>query len=58
VRDVRRRVAGVDGRIERTDGSSEPVTPELLVRGKEDALRALAAATVLVAVALVIMRTT
>jgi len=58
VRDVRRRVAGVDGRIERVDGSSEPVTPELLVRGKEDALRALAAATVLVAVALVIMRTT
>jgi hypothetical protein len=57
VRDVRRRVAHVEGRIDRTDGSSEPVTSELLVRANEGALRALAAAAVALAVALVLMRT-
>jgi hypothetical protein len=46
----------VDGRIDRRDGSSEPVTPELLVRGNEEALRALAGATVALALALVLMR--
>jgi hypothetical protein len=56
VRDVRRRVARVDGRIDRRDGSSEPVTPELLVRGNEEALRALAGATVALALAVVLMR--
>jgi hypothetical protein len=57
VRDVRRRVTHVEGRIDRTDGSSEPVTSELLVRANEEALRALAVATVALAVALVLMRT-
>ena len=58
VRDVRRRVTHVEGRIDRRDGSSEPVTTELLLRGSEGALRALALATVALAAALVIMRTT
>ena len=58
VRDVRRRVTHVEGRIDRRDGSSEPVTGELLLRGNEGALRALALATVALAAALVIMRTT
>jgi len=58
VRDVRRRVSHVEGRIDRRDGSSEPVTSELLLRGNEGALRALALATVALAAALVIMRTT
>jgi hypothetical protein len=57
VRDVRRRVTHVEGRIDRTDGSSESVTGELLVRANEGALRALAAAAVALAVALVLMRT-
>jgi hypothetical protein len=48
----------VEGRIDRRDGSSEPVTGELLLRGNEGALRALALATVALAAALVIMRTT
>jgi hypothetical protein len=58
VRDVRRRVIRVEGRIDRRDGSSEPVTAQLLLRGNEGALRALALATVAVSAALVIMRTT
>jgi hypothetical protein len=56
VRDVRRRVVHVEGRIDRTDGTSEPVTAELLVRGNERALRALAGAVVALAVGLVLMR--
>lgn len=56
VRDVRRRVAHVEGHVERTDGTSEPVTAELLVRANEGALRALAGAAVTLAVALVAMR--
>jgi hypothetical protein len=58
VRDVRRRVTRVEGKIDRKDGSSEPVTSELLLRGNEGALRALALATVALAAALVIMRAT
>lgn len=58
VRDVRRRVTRVDGLVERRDGAREPVTPELLVRGKEAALRALALSTVVLAIALVMMRVT
>jgi hypothetical protein len=57
VRDVRRRVARVEGRIDRTDGSSEPVTIGLLVRANEGALRALAGAAVALAVTLVLVRT-
>ena len=58
VRDLRRRVAAVDGTVERVDGTREPVTAELLLRGKEGALRALVVSTVALAVALVIMRVT
>lgn len=58
VRDVRRRVSAIEGRIERKDGASEAITADLLLRGKEDALRALAGACVALAVALVIMRVT
>lgn len=58
VRDVRRRVLRVDGSVERRDGTSEAVTADLLLRGKEAALRALALAVVTLAVALVLMRVT
>jgi hypothetical protein len=57
VRDVRRRVTGVQGRIDRSDGSAEPITAGLLVRANEGALRALAGATVALAVTLVLVRT-
>ena len=57
VRGVRRRVARVDGRIERNDGTSEPITAELLVQTNETALRVLAGAVVALAAALVLMRT-
>jgi hypothetical protein len=58
VRDVRRRVVSVEGRVERAEGTPEPVTAELLLRGKEAALRTLAGAMVALAAALVIMRVT
>jgi hypothetical protein len=58
VRDVRRRVVRVDGVVERHDGTREAVTAELLLRGKEGALRALTVAVLALAVALVIMRMT
>jgi hypothetical protein len=58
VRDVRRHVASVSGRIERRDGTSEPVTADVLLRGNEGALRALTAAAVMLAAALVVMRVT
>ena len=58
VRDVRRRVTRVSGALERADGSEEPATAELLLRGKEGALRALIVATVVLAGTLVIMRVT
>jgi hypothetical protein len=57
VRDVRRRIARVEGRIDRTDGSSEPITTGLLVQANERALRALAGAAVALAVTLVLVRT-
>ena len=56
VRDVRRRVARVEGRIDRADGTSQPVTAAVLVGANEVALRALAGALVAVAIALVTMR--
>jgi hypothetical protein len=56
VRDVRRRVVRVSGRVDRRDGRSEPVTVETLIGAEERALRLLAACTVTLAVALVIMR--
>lgn len=56
VRDVRRRVVRVAGTIERRDGSAEALTAEALIAAEEAALRALAACTVAIAAALVIMR--
>jgi hypothetical protein len=42
--------------VDRRDGRSEPVTVETLIGAEERALRLLAACTVTLAVALVIMR--
>jgi hypothetical protein len=56
VRDVRRRVVTVTGELERRDGRTEPVTPATLVDAPERALRAMAAASCALAVALVMMR--
>jgi hypothetical protein len=56
VRDVRRRVTTVTGTIERSDGTAQELGPSDLMRAPESALRALTAATVLLAVALVMMR--
>jgi hypothetical protein len=56
VRDVRRRVAAVEGRLERRDGRTEPVTRDTLVRADERALALLALAHVVLAATLVSMR--
>ncbi|HET6908630.1 MAG TPA: hypothetical protein VFH54_04760 [Mycobacteriales bacterium] len=56
VRDLRRRTESVDGRIIRADGTVEAVSRAELLRPTEAALRAMAAAVVLFAVALVISR--
>jgi hypothetical protein len=56
VRDARRRVVRVSGRIDRRDGTSEPVTRETLTAASEAALRALTLASVALAVGLLIMR--
>lgn len=56
VRDVRRRATRVEGRIDRRDGSSEPVTVSTLIAAEEAALRALAVGVVALALALCIMR--
>jgi hypothetical protein len=58
VRRVRRRVVSVTGTVDYHDGTTEPVTPELLMRAPEEALRALAIAMVALAVALVVLRAT
>ncbi len=58
VRHVRRRVATVGGTIELRDGAREPIGPETLTAAPEAALRALAAATVCLALALVVLRLT
>lgn len=58
VRLVRRRVISVSGTVGYDDGRSEPVTAQMLMRAPEDALRALAVATIALAVALVLLRTT
>ena len=58
VRDVRRRVAAVSGRIEWRDGRLEPVDADTLTGVSERALRTLTAAVVLLALALVLMRVT
>jgi hypothetical protein len=54
VRDVRRRVASVSGTVAYRDGREAPVGPETLMGAPEAALRVLAAATVALAVALVL----
>jgi hypothetical protein len=56
VRDVRRRVSGVTGTVERRDGSSQQLTTADLKDVEEGALRVLAVATVALAAALVMMR--
>jgi hypothetical protein len=58
VRDVRRRVASVSGTIVRADGSSTAIDAETLTAAPEQALRALAAAVVVLASALVAFRVT
>jgi hypothetical protein len=56
VRRLRREVASVGGAIELKDGTREAVTRETLIAGNEAALRALAAAMVALAIALVVLR--
>jgi hypothetical protein len=56
VRDVRRLVTRVTGSVERRDGSTTPLTAADLMDVEESALRILAAATVALATALVMMR--
>jgi hypothetical protein len=58
VRDTRRRVVSVSGRIRYRDGREEPVGPETLMGAPEAGLRVLAAATVALAVALVLAHAT
>jgi hypothetical protein len=56
VRHVRRRVARVTGELELDDGSREPITAATLAAAPEAALKALAAATVALALALLVLR--
>ena len=56
VRRLRRSVQSVEGRLHLGDGETEPVTRELLIGAPEGALRLLAAATVVLALALVTLR--
>ena len=56
VRLVRRRVIAVEGRMELDDGTTLPLDADALASVPEAALKALAAATVLVAVALLLFR--
>ena len=58
VRDVRRRAASVTGRIEWQDGRTDPLDANALTRIPEQALQALTAAVILLALALVLMRVT
>jgi hypothetical protein len=58
VRLVRRRVREVSGRIDLLDGTSIQITPGLLTAESERALKAIAAAVVSLAVALVLLRVT
>jgi len=56
VRFVRRRVAAVDGELELRDGSRERLDADLLIAAEERGLRLLAAASVVLAAALVVAR--
>ena len=58
VRHVRRRVASVTGTAELRDGTSEPITAELLYGTQERSLQLLAAANVCLASALLVLRLT
>jgi MFS family permease len=58
VRLVRRRVVGVSGRIELSDGEAIPITRETLMEEPERALRALTACVVALALALILLRVT
>jgi len=58
VRDVRRRAVSVTGRIEWQDGRADPLDANALTRIPEQALQALTAAVVVLALALVLMRVT
>jgi hypothetical protein len=58
VRDIRRRVRSVSGTILLDDGGSRPIDAEALVGAPEQALRALAAAVVALASALITFRVT
>jgi hypothetical protein len=56
VRFVRRRVAAVDGELELRDGSRERLDADRLIMAEERGLRLLAAASVVLAAALVLVR--
>jgi hypothetical protein len=56
VRTLRRRVGRVDGVVEHRDGRREPLTVDALLAAPEGALRALTAATVALALALLVFR--
>jgi hypothetical protein len=56
VRAIRRRATAVSGVVRFKDGSEEPIGRETLTRAHEQALRAIAAATVSLAAALVVLR--
>jgi hypothetical protein len=56
VRLVRRRVRSMSGSLELDDGETVAVTPALLTRGSEEALRILTGAVIVLAVALVLLR--
>jgi hypothetical protein len=56
VRHVRRRVAHVSGELELRDGSRMPLGPDSLIAAAERGLRLLAAAVVVLAAALVVVR--
>jgi hypothetical protein len=58
VRHLRRRVASVSGTIELRDGRREPIDETTLIGAPELALRALSAATVALAAALLVLRLT
>ncbi len=56
VREVRRQVVAVDGRIDRRDGTVDDITRETITAAPEGALRLLTVAAIAVAAGLLIMR--
>jgi hypothetical protein len=53
---VRRRISGVSGTLELRDGTREPIAAPALIAAEERGLRLLAAASVVLAAALVAYR--